>query len=133
MLHNYLEKGFKGLVSFKMDKGESVDQATRATARFVYNTAKYQLVKYFGVFNVMYKFHRSKSENIAFERVSGIDRLLTKLEYNALTELGRKVSDYGVPAKVLNYYENEQKNDTKNSFDEFEKRALTSVERIVKR
>lgn len=133
MLHNYLEKGFKGLVSFKMDKGESVDQATRSTARFVYNTAKYQLVKYFGVFNVMYKFHRSKSENIEFERVSGIDRLLTKLEYNALTELGRKVSDYGVPAKVLNYYENEQKNDTKNSFDEFEKRAFTSVERVVKR
>lgn len=133
ILHNYLEEGFKGLVSFKRDKGDSVDQATRATARFVYNTAKYQLVKYFGVFNVMYKFYRSKSENIEFEEVSGIDRLLTKLEYNALTELGRKVSDYGVPAKVLHYYENKQEIDTKNTFDEFEKKAFNSVERVVKR
>jgi len=53
----------------------------------------------------MYKFYRSHIEGIEYEEVSGIDRLLTKLEYNALTELGTKVSDYGVPTKVLEYYE----------------------------
>ncbi len=134
ILHNYLEKGFKGLVHFKRNKqGETIDQATRSTARFVYNTSKYQLVKYLGVFNVMYKFHRTESENIAFEEVSGIDRLLAKLEYNALTDLGRKVSDYGVPSKVLQYYESEQGENIKNSFDDFEKRVFSSVEGIINR
>lgn len=134
MLYNYLEKGFRGVVKYRCDKkGENIDDATRFAARFVYNTAKYQLVKYFGVFNVMYKFYRSRVENIDFENVSGIDRLLTKLEYNALTELGRKVSDYGVPSKVLQYYENEQGEDTKKSFDKFEIKILNSVERIVNR
>jgi len=134
MLHNYLEQGFKGLVRHKKEKqGRSIDAATRETARFVFNTAKYQLVKYFGVFNVMYKFYRSNTEDIEYEEVSGIDRLLTKLEYNALTELGRKVSDFGVPTKVLEYYENEQEDRIKSSFDEFEQKVFDSVENIIYR
>jgi len=134
MLHNYLEQGFSGLVSYRRNsKGETRDQATRNTARFVYNTAKYQLVKYFGVFNVMYKFYRSKSGDVDFEDVSGIDRLLTKLEYNALTEIGRQVSDYGVPAKVLQYYEDNQSTYIKNSFDDFEKKSFDSVDGIINR
>lgn len=134
MLHNYLEQGFSGLVSYRRNsKGETRDQATRNTARFVYNTAKYQLVKYFGVFNVMYKFYRSKSGDVDFEDVSGIDRLLTKLEYNALTEIGRLVSDYGVPAKVLQYYEDNQSTYIKNSFDDFEKKSFDSVDGIINR
>ena len=134
ILHNYLEKGFKGLVLYNKDTlGQDVDEATRNASRFVYNTAKYQLVKYLGVFNVMYKFYRSKAENILFENVSGIDRLLTKLEYNALTELGRKVSDYGVPAKVLKYYENEKSSNIKNTFDDFERKIFNNVERVINR
>ncbi|WP_086931892.1 DEAD/DEAH box helicase [Agarilytica rhodophyticola] len=42
ILHNYLEKGFKGLVNYKREnQGEKIDLATRNTAKFVYNTAKY--------------------------------------------------------------------------------------------
>lgn len=134
MLHNYLAKGFGGLVDYKRSVGgKTIDEATRDTARFVYNTAKYQLVKYLGVFNVMYKFHRSTLEGVSFEKVSGIDRLLTKLEYNALTEIGKKVSDYGVPAKVLQYYESEQSLRIKNNFDDFEVKAFNSVENIINR
>jgi Type III restriction enzyme, res subunit/Helicase conserved C-terminal domain len=133
MLHNYLKSGFRGLVDYRRSTGETIDQATRSTARFVYNTAKYQLVKYLGVFNVMYKFHKAQSENIEFEQASGIDRLLTKLEYNALTELGRKASDYGVPAKVLQYYEDEQTERIKSTFDAFEERSFENVERVINR
>ena len=134
ILNNYLEKGFKGLVSYKRkSQGETTDQATRSTARFVFNTAKYQLVKYFGVFNVMYKFHRSNIENVEFEGVAGIDKLLTKLEYNALTELGRKVSDFGVPDKVLRYYENDQSVNIINTFDDFELKAFNKVKVLVER
>ncbi len=81
----------------------------------------------------MYKFHQSKSKDVEFESIPGIDRLLTKLEYNALTELGRKVSDYGVPTKVLQYYESQQNAITKSSFDEFEKKAFDNVEKIINR
>ncbi|WP_223671132.1 DEAD/DEAH box helicase [Kangiella shandongensis] len=131
IIHNYLEQGFKGLVDFrKNNKNENTDQATRNTARFVYNTAKYQLVKYFGVFNVMYKFYRSQFQNLEIDEVSGIDRLLTKLEYNALTDVGRKVSDYGVPSKVLLYYENQQSKTVRSSFDDFEMRSFNSVDSI---
>lgn len=134
MLYNYLEEGFKGLVIFKREKrGESIDEATRNTARFVFNTAKYQLVKYLGVFNVMYKFYRSRSEGIEFEEISGIDRLLTKLEYNALTVLGRKASDYGVPTRVLQYYESEKSSKIKSSFDKFEEKSFDIVEGIINR
>jgi hypothetical protein len=132
IIHNYLESGFKGLVDFrKKNKSESTDQATRNTARFVYNTAKYQLVKYFGVFNVMYKFDRSRDQSIDIDNVFGIDRLLAKLEYNALTVLGRKVSDYGVPEKVLQYYEDQQSQNMRNTFDDFEKRSFESVDSIL--
>lgn len=133
-LSDYIKKGFKGLLDYKRTvQGLNIDVAIRDTARFVFNTAKYQLVKYFGVFNVMYKYHRSKTEEISFEEVSGIDRLLTKLEYNALTKKGKQASDYGVPSKVLQFYENSNDEELKNSFDEFERKAFNSVEKVINR
>jgi hypothetical protein len=134
ILHGYLEGGFKGLVEYNRNhRNENIDTATRSAAKFVYNTAKYQLVKYLGVFNLMYKFHRAQSEGISIDEIAGIDRLLTKLEYNALTEEGRKVSDYGVPAKVLQYYENGKNSSLKNNFDSFEKKVFDKVEQLIAR
>ena len=39
----------------------------RETAELIYNTFKYQLVKYLGVFNLMYKYYISKIENKLLE------------------------------------------------------------------
>ena len=38
--------------------------------------------------------------DLSFEDVTGIDKLLIKLEYNAFSEEARIASDYGVPQKI---------------------------------
>ncbi|WP_419673025.1 hypothetical protein [Aliarcobacter butzleri] len=56
----------------------------------------------------MYKFIESKRSNTDINEVIGIDKLLRKLEYNATSELGKLASDYGVPSKIIDYYDNEE-------------------------
>ena len=134
LTQNYLEEGFGGSVRFKMEeRGMEVDIAIRETAKFVYNTLKYQVVKYLGVFNVMYKLSQSMRTNQPFEEVSGIDRLLTKLEYNALTENGKIANDFGVPSSVVDYYENsENAANIQRQFDNYERNIFDKVEKIIK-
>lgn len=135
LVQNYLEEGFMASVRYKLEEREkTVDEAIRETSKFVYNTLKYQVVKYLGVFNVMYKLSQSKKTNQKFEEVSGIDRLLTKLEYNALTAEGKIASDYGVPSSIVDYYESsDNAENIKAKFDTYEKGVFEKVEKIIKR
>ena len=113
-----------------------VDSAMRETAELIYNTFKYQLVKYLGVFNLMYKYYISKIENKALDETSGIDILLIKLEYNAFTEEARIASDYGVPNKIVAYYDaktTEQAKTIQNSFDSYEKSTFEKVKKIIQK
>ena len=128
VLNAYLNSGFKGLVDYKIEKQNLiVDKAIQESSKFVYNTLKYQLVKYLGVFNILYKYIRSKKENK--EDVPGIDKLLSKLEHNAFTKLGKLASDYGVPYQIVNYYDTLEINpqiarQIKEKFDGYEKKAF---------
>ncbi|MCT4011804.1 DEAD/DEAH box helicase family protein [Elizabethkingia anophelis] len=134
LTHFYLEDGFLGSVRYKMNT-MSVDKAISETAEFVYNTLKYQVVKYLGVFNIMYRFIQSQKTKKPFDEVAGIDKLLVKLEYNALTDNGRIASDFGVPSNVLDYYEsddNRRKSEIKSKFDNYEKSIFDKVEKIIK-
>jgi hypothetical protein len=134
LVHYYLTGGFSGSIKYKLDSGKSVDDAISETSEFVYNILKYQVVKYLGVFNVMYKLSQSKKTNQAFEEISGLDRLLTKLEYNALTTSGRIASDFGVPSSIVDYYENSNNAEgIKAQFDTYEKSIFEKVEKIIKR
>jgi hypothetical protein len=111
-----------------------IDSAMRDTAELIYNTFKYQLVKYLGVFNLMYKYYISKIEKIHFEDTSGIEILLIKLEYNAFSDKAKIASDYGVPNKIVAYYDsktNEQAKTIQNSFDSYEKRIFEKVKKII--
>lgn len=124
-ISNYLKKGFKGLIAFHRSK-KSYDEAMHISTKFVFNILKYQIVKYFGAFNIMYKYIVSKEQKKSFDDVHGIDCLLRYFEYNAISDIGRKISDYGVPTKIIDYYEalEEQKGGEKkilNSFDKYEK------------
>jgi DEAD/DEAH box helicase/Helicase conserved C-terminal domain len=104
LLHAYLTYGFKGLIDYKINIQKiNVDKAMQESSKFVYNTLKYQLVKYLGVFNSLYKFIRAKKENK--KDVAGIDKLLSKLEHNAFTKAGKLAADYGVPYKIVQYYD----------------------------
>lgn len=134
LVHYYLTGGFLGSIRFKLGQGKDVDDAISETSEFVYNILKYQVVKYLGVFNVMYKLSQSKKTGQPFEEVSGIDRLLTKLEYNALTEFGRIASDYGVPSAIVDYYEDSRNaGQIKASFDNYELDIFDKVEKIMRR
>lgn len=115
---------------------ECIDSAMRETAELIYNTFKYQLVKYLGVFNLMYKYYISKIENKPLEETSGIDILLIKLEYNAFSEEAKIASDYGVPNKIVAYYDaktNEQARTIQNSFDSYERNIFEKVKIIIQK
>lgn len=134
LTHFYLKDGFLGSVKYKMSS-MSVDKAISDTADFVYNTLKYQVVKYLGVFNIMYRFIQSQEVSKSFDEITGIDRLLVKLEYNALTDYGRIASDYGVPSNILDYYENIDNKimseKIKSNFDEYEMKIFNKVEKVI--
>ncbi|MEG3754209.1 helicase-related protein [Psychromonas arctica] len=140
MLSSYLNSGFRGSVQYILEnktknttKGKrpyTIDEAIRESSEFIFSTLKYQLVKYLGVFNLMYKYVISSRINVDMEEVSGIDRLLLKLEYNATTEKGRLASDYGVPSKLLDYYESGEKNGGEDLFDAFEFEKFLQIELI---
>lgn len=133
MLSAYIESGHIGNIKYNKEKRKlRTDEAIREASQFIYNTLKYQLVKYLGVFNIMYKFIESKRTNIDINKIVGIDKLLRKLEYNATSELGKLASDYGVPSKIIDYYDNEEKQDEiKKSFDSFELKKFEQVENII--
>lgn len=135
LLHAYLTYGFKGLVDYKINTQKMiVDKAMQESSKFVYNTLKYQLVKYLGVFNSLYKFVRAKKENK--NDVAGIDKLLSKLEHNAFTKTAKLAADYGVPYKIVNYYDTLEINPQiaqkiKEKFDGYEQKAFENFERIL--
>lgn len=89
----------------RSDSPKTKDEAMRQVADFVYNVFKYHLVKYLGLFDIFFRYQVSKSENIDMEDVAGLGLLLQKLEYNALSPNARKVSDYGVPFKLIDCYD----------------------------
>ena len=132
LVHFYLEGGFKGSIRYHLGAGKTIDEAIKITAKFVYNTLKYQTVKYLGVFNLMYKFYISIKHNLNFDDVTGLDKLLLKFEYNALTDEGRIASDYGVPSSILDYYENiDRQAGIKSAFDNYELKSFEKVEKII--
>lgn len=134
LVHFYLVGGFKSSIQYHVGKGKSIDEAIKKTAEFVYNILKYQTVKYLGVFNLMYKFYISQNTVQNFDDVSGIDTLLLKFEYNALTDEGRIASDYGVPSNIVEYYENSNEQaKIKAEFDNYELKSFDKVERIIKK
>jgi hypothetical protein len=132
LIHFYLKGGFRGSIDYHLKDGKSIDEAVQKTSKFVYNTLKYQTVKYLGVFNLMYKYHIAKTEKKLFEDVSGIDKLLMKFEHNALTDDGRIASDYGVPSSIIDYYENIDSRDRiKSKFDHYELKTFSKIEKII--
>ncbi|MBN1969548.1 MAG: DEAD/DEAH box helicase family protein [Candidatus Delongbacteria bacterium] len=132
LIHYYLDGGFKSSIRYHLGAGKSIDEAVKLTAKFVYNTLKYQTVKYLGVFNLMYKHYISQKHNQKFEDVSGLDKLLLKFEHNALTDEGRIASDYGVPSSVVDYYENEDRRvGIKSKFDNYELNSFNKIDKII--
>lgn len=131
LVHFYLAAGFKGSLLYNL-KEKKVDAAIRDSAKFIYNTLKYQLVKYLGVFNIMYKYYISIETGKPYDDIIGIDKLLIKLEYNAVSEEARIASDYGVPANIVEYYEDPNyASSIKAKFDKYELEIFNRIDNII--
>ncbi len=127
----FLVGGFQDLLQYYLGQ-DSVDNAMRTTARLVFNTMKYQVVKYLGVFNLMYKYSLVQEKGGWIDEMPGLDRMLSQLEYSAVTEQGKLVSDYGVPPKVLDYFEASiNKSFIKDNFDDYERSVFNKIERLL--
>lgn len=113
----YLNGGFSSVLKYNKERKE-IDKAMRDTADLIFSTMKYQLVKYLGAFDLMYKCVKMKKTGKNIEEIHGISTLIKLLEYSVLTKNGRILNDYGVPSKVLKYYENNQKGE--KDFDKYE-------------
>lgn len=138
-LNKYLTKGFQGVFGYYFDNNQSkneqtkVDAAMRDAANLIFNTYKYQLVKYLGVFNLMYKFRIAIKDKKDFDEVIGLDKLLIKLEYNAFSSRARLVSDFGAPNKVVEFFDaqtDSKRNRIKESFDPYELKIWEKVKNL---
>lgn len=126
-LYYYLSGGFHGLLKYTL-KTTEINKAMRDTSDLVYNTFRYQLVKYLGVFDIMYKYVKSIQTGKSIDEIAGITILLQKLEHNAFNENARIVSDYGVPFSIVQYYDD----NTNTQFDKYEQYIFHKVEKIIK-
>lgn len=139
MISAFILRGFAGSANYYINKEHDVDKGIRKAANFVFNILRYQVVKYFGLFNLLYKHFEAANEGIDIDEVSGIEALLLRLEYSADTKLGRQVSDIGASFKVVQYYDAKESNpDNQNhlkklydSLDDFEKNSILKIEQIL--
>ena len=135
-VRHFFTGGLIGSINFYVNvKNKGIDDAVRYCTQFVYNTLKYQVVKYLGLFNLIYKEMICQREGRNLEDVAGIDGLLVKFEYNADTLLGRQVSDLGAALKVVRYFDtiNDQQasNRILQEMDEYELENKEAIERII--
>ena len=110
-------------------KDTPYDTAMRNTADMVYNVFKFQLVKYLGVFNLIYQYFMSQKENKKIDEIPGITTLLQKLEYNAFNSDALILSDYGVPFKLIEYYDGPK---GIKKFDAYEQYIDNKISIIIK-
>jgi hypothetical protein len=96
LLYAYVRYGVNGMINHYAKEADATERDTqiRNTSKLIFNTFKYQLVKYLGTFNLIYKTIISKRQNIPIDDVQGVDSILSLLEYNAFTKNGKIASDY---------------------------------------
>ena len=134
----YLKNNFSASVSYYIHCGDKVDMAVRKVAQITYNTMRYQVVKYFGLFNIAYKCFMAHKNSIAIKDIQGIDSILHKLEYQSETFMGRLASDAGASPNVINYYDKKVKDEYAayslyTKLDEYEKQNAEAIRHIVER
>lgn len=139
MISAFISKGFSGSVNYYIRKQEDVDKGVRKAANFVFNMLRYQVVKYFGLFNLLYKQFESTRKGVNVDEVNGIEALLLRLEYSADTRLGRQVSDIGASFNVVKYYDVKENNPDDreligkyyNQLDDYEKYNVARIDQIL--
>ena len=137
LICSFLINGLNNMIKYNVEKNNyNIDKAIRNSCELVYQTFKYHLVKYLGIFNICYKIIIAEKNKMKIDDVEGIDFLLKKLEYGAFSDNGIFASDFGMPLKIIEYYENNELNkkkaiEIKENFDKFEKIKFKEIEEII--
>ena len=131
----YLREGLNGCIAYRLTK-MSIDAAVQESTKLVFNTLKYQVVKYLGLFNLIYKWMQTETGEVEYEHAIGIDYLLAKFEFNADTPKGRIVSDLGAPQTVVNYFDRLELNQQRAAaqyatLDAYEKALTENIRKII--
>lgn len=102
-MYAYVKHGVSGMIKYYANKADvsKLDAEIRNTTKLIFNTFKYQLVKYLGTFNLIYKTILAKKNQTSIDDEQGIENFLSLLEYNAFSKNGKIASDYGVPHEVV--------------------------------
>lgn len=125
-VHNYLIDGFPGVLNYEMRR-KTADSAVKETSKLTFNIFKYHLVKYLGIMDILLRFRISKINNCNMEDVqTSLSRLISLLEYNCTDENAKKISDYGVPFKVIKYLDTQDVN-LYQQFDKYEQQVYMHV------
>ncbi len=128
-INSYINEGFMGMYKFRInEKNEKPNRAMKFVTRTVYGTFKYQLVKYIGLFDLLYRFIISKRQNKSIDEVNGFFVFLQKFEFGAMTSLGKILSDYGVPYNLLVKYDQNKKVE----LDRYEILVEKKIDNIIK-
>ena len=139
MISAFISNGFAGSANHYIAKEGDVDKGIRKAAEFVFNMLRYQVVKYFGLFNMLYKHSETRRLGANIDDISGIESLLLRLEYCADTQLGRRASDIGASFNVIRYYDTKENCpdnqaailQSYNLLDDFEKYNVSKINQII--
>lgn len=116
---NYLIDGFPGVLNFEL-KRKTPDSAVKETSKLTFNIFKYHLVKYLGLLDILLRYNISKTNNSDMDEISSsLSSLIALLEYSCTNSDAKKISDYGVPFKVIKYLDSKDIN-ILNKFDKYE-------------
>lgn len=135
ILPKVLKRGFEGSVLYYiLNKNKNVDDAVKESAKFSFMTLRYDAVKYFGVFNIMYKYYLSKQRNVDYTEIVCLDKLMSFMEHNAITNYGKRANDLGATVHVVNYFDNynlPNANLLYSNLDDYEKGVVDNIKNII--
>lgn len=132
LVNSYLSGGFLSMLSYYTNTLEtplSKDEAMRRVSSNVYTLFKYNLVKYLGIFDIFYRYKISELTGKNIDEISGIGLLVKRLEYNAISQNARIISDFGVPFKLVSYYDN---SNIRKHFDGYEQLIDDKIQSLLR-
>lgn len=128
-VNSYIERGFNGIYDYEKNNGKKPDAAVRKAAELSFNLFRYHLVKYLGIFDLIYRHLEAARKSCSVDDVAGLSILLQMLEFNSKTADGKIVSDYGVPFNVLHYIDTHNQY-LKSQMDIYETDMLRQIKEL---
>lgn len=130
-VYYYLQDGLMGAINNEKEYYQKkTDTAIRDASKMVFNMFRYQLSKYLGVFDLLYRYDVSQRSGKSIDEIPGIGGLIQRLEYGSTIEKAKKANDYGVPYSIVKYYET---NDQRiiGGFDKYESKVFNRIKDVL--